>query len=565
MSKISQLNIESWNGNSPLIQIYRNHADQGVTPSDERLLLAATIHAVKAVAWGILIVPNTLLTLVSCGAVKNYAWNYALVNGEMARIANKAYTYFQGAMDELKVAEAQSYCRDPKAKPESIVQKLNGLSDFQIDQALNITISPKQAASFLKTLFPLREKPAVQTKIEHLQKQVYQTQKLLTGYCGEQITFISIEMRQALEAFTPSFKQVDAKRGAKALVLTEEQLEICQFLNGQKALAPATLKKLATSWPGGEQAIRKQAALYTGSYTAEEVADLEEVAKKLNIPSLQRLCLFHPSKSPQERAKGAFELLAKHDFTLVDQCLKALVEDKSGSWLAGKDAKCLSGAFFGIQNNRYFADMVVLALETKNLELVNLRHFYAFPAQDDEKVLKAWENCDETTQLAVAGSLHWYGAHCPKLTEALEAYAQKSGCEEILVNKVLRWHNRYFGPANQQLNKLVLEQLKVAQKHNFPKLRDACVDHILRNVAQFGTLWFDNEPDLIAEALQKTERPGSWVTEGEVLAQYANSHSSTDLGKACRDYVRRNWGYKMAIPRNEGKYWMYWTLEQIFN
>lgn len=314
LSKVSQLNIESWSCDNRLIQAYRGYADKGQTATKKQLALAATIHTAKTVAWGVLSVGNLVVTLLTLGNVKNSSWHNALLNGQFAKVAFYALSHFKEAMEQMRVAEAQSHCRSalgmesldlvPASSTtswtaDSLVKKLKGLNETQLKEALDFPISAHHdlLGGFLASLIRFRNevataKPVVDVKISQIQKMIYETKKELTGYCGAEVTFVTAEAREALEAystgFTDQLKKVEEKGGAEALVLTKEQFDICQFLSeshSQTVPSPTTLLDLATSWKKGRRRLRRRPPfIHRGCLKRRFLIQMQRLARWNNWP-----------------------------------------------------------------------------------------------------------------------------------------------------------------------------------------------------------------------------------------------------------------------------------------
>lgn len=241
-----------------------------------------------------------------------------------------------------------------------------------------------------------------------------------------------------------------------------------------------------------------------------------------------------------------------------ETCLQLLLDDKSGSWLDGLNEKSMEKFVSGLP--RPCDELAIFCIERGHIELLKHKNFPRFTKEGDEKILAALEK--SSGQKAVVASLYRLGGNCPKLVEAIETFVKTNPDEEVLLQLIENWKSskKVIDHANQKLQERIIPLLEVAKAKNFDKLRDACMGIVLSNVGQFGGVWFDDKPDLIAAMLKVTKREADWdrdrlgktshilcADEGLALVKYAEAHSAESLGKECVAYVRRNRAYLTAV------------------
>src|SRR5262245_9023413 len=222
VSVLSQLNVEAWNSQNPVIQAYRKYADEGIQCPKKQLALAATTCAIKAVAWTALSLVGAVFTIVSLGYIENHAWRNARVNGALTKASVYALFYFEPAMQELRVKEAQSYFRASinMSDPALLIEKLKKLDDKQLKAVLDFAaiLCAKHPGALATTLRRLRQhsqgplQTVVHDALTALQRERYTKNHEVICFYNDGALFLRQADREALEAvfqdLKPAFKAV---------------------------------------------------------------------------------------------------------------------------------------------------------------------------------------------------------------------------------------------------------------------------------------------------------------------------------------------------------------------
>lgn len=361
VSKLSQLNAGSWiSSSNPLMKSYREYAEKGTAPSKGRLALSATVNAVQTVAYAIIAAVGLAIYCVSFGNIQNKPWHYACLHAEMTKESISALFHFKPAMEKLRVAEAQAYCRsalnggdrlelflDSKQVrwPEigaDLSTKLKKLDAAQLKEVLQTRNhgSFRSARDFLEILHQLRKEateekqPVFNGKIADMQQKLYREYKLITCISEESgwgILFYRGNRKEGLELLWPELKQkleaVEKSEGAEVLALTKEQYAFCagfgpvhDLLKPENPILPApalleTMLKLAREkgWNDVVDQVKSSCQSYVKlleegkrPYTREEIASLARLSKLVENLHLMKACLHHranalknePAKTP---------------------------------------------------------------------------------------------------------------------------------------------------------------------------------------------------------------------------------------------------------------------------
>lgn len=436
---------------------------------------------------------------------------------------------------------------------------------------------------------------------------------------GIRVALLSEKRREAFEKIFPDLKpRLDRLDAARGIEVTQDQYALSMGLgpvtrsytdNDPALPSPAILDAMVAigrknAW--NDVIAKAQSACRTyGSvmdqrtFTPQGYAHLFKAAAVLNNRediAIMRKCMIYRDarvpKTPEERQQLAlqgFQMLKTKGSELaietLEDCLGYLLADPTMQWMPAQasDTDPIINAIHKISyvtsNSDFTARFIENSLASGKLALLDRMEsagrFLARP-EDEGRITRAWQNCaDQNVRLlampalqtlawpSLAGVQMW-----PRLNDLLFQHASNpanlqaapEACEKVLC---LRFDKNAvlgsYGPANIHLKPLVLQRLPLAQQ--LQKLRDNCVDIILTQVGQFASIWLNEQPDLIADALTRTERKADWnryrpssqldcANEGLALLQYANAHPNTALANAARQYLLRtpnNAAYLTAV------------------
>ena len=264
---LTHLSAASWTTSRDiLLQSYRDYSQRGTIRSKAALAFAATVNAVKTIAFTILSALGALLVLVTFGYCRNKPLPYVCLYASMTKAAFYALFKFKATMDELRVTEAKAICNEWNdrfhgLRPSfTLVAQL--LSEAELNKALFDKLQALDLEGLGRTVHILSSRGTITRKasldplyrlqaqakepqrrhwfyreIASLQRDLYTTEKLLTCYNKSDVKsplLFNAQIKKVLTlanpALVPQIEAIEKKGGGEALGLSLYDFQLCKAL-----------------------------------------------------------------------------------------------------------------------------------------------------------------------------------------------------------------------------------------------------------------------------------------------------------------------------------------------